>query len=231
MEKIRVIYLVLLILLPIVLKTQTNNVIIPVGRASVIDGITEESEWSDAACLDFSGGEFVKLKVSENALLIALKGKSGGICSLALGNSEKVRILHASSGLITADYTISEDGKWYCSDGFEEPMTNELIPFKRGNVRHGEDYRIANIDQFGWYSNLVEMNDPSEYEFMIRLDNIKTEELYLSIVFFQVKARTRLAKLPVSLNDDCLNQPLIAGTAASGLDFKPKSWVKLKIEK
>jgi len=204
------------------LSGQNSSLVVPEGAKPLVDGNIEPNEWDDSAKLPFCGGKSVFVLSADDTLYIALKGRSGGITSLALGNQDEFRILHASTGLITATYT-RYDGSWHLKNDFKGPLTEEGERFPRGNIRFTDDYKQAQLQQFNWYANLVDMGDPSETEYQVPLFGLRTEDVFLSIVFFQVRAEVKKAILPANLSDGCLNQELISGSAREGLQFNPGS--------
>jgi hypothetical protein len=173
--------------------------------------------------LPLYGGEKVLVQQNLDTLYIAIKGKSGGFSSLAIGNSNSFRILHSSTGLITAEYE-NQNNKWNLIHDFLGPKTSDGKEFARNEIRQSKAYRNANLDQFSWYANLIEMGPSSETEFAIPINSLPKENTYFSIAFFQIKAKTKIAKMPESLSDGCIDRELLSGSARNGMQFNPDTW-------
>ena len=208
--------------------SQNSCIDVPKGDKILIDGTINLKEWEKSYILPLHGGEFVKIQRFKDTLFIAVKGKAGGFCSLAIGNDNGFKILHSSTGLITAEYIILNDA-WKLVHDFKEPLNVNGKKYSRGSVRLTPEYRKSKLKQFGWYANLIEMGDYSETEYAIPLTELQQKKLFISVVFFQIKAEEKVAKLPSGLDDDCLNKELISGSARNGLQFKPNSWLQIKI--
>jgi hypothetical protein len=207
---------------------QGYQIIIPEGINPRIDGKIESKEWEKAIQVPMHGGKLVYFQKSEDTLYIAIMGETGGFTSLAIGNKDYFRILHSSTALITASYKRA-NGQWDLVHNFKSPKTNEGKHFPRNDIRFGSEYRKAQMDQFHWYANLVEMGPPSETEFQIPIADFENEKIFMSVAFYQVKAKVRMARLPSNLSDGCIDRELVSGSARSGLDFNPEKWVQLVV--
>ena len=148
---------------------------------------------------------------------------------LAIGNKDYFRILHSSTALITASFK-RENAQWDLVHNFKSPKTKEGDKFPRNDIRFASEYRRAQMDQFQWYANLVEMGSPSETEFQIPVRNFEKDKIFISVTFYQARAKVRMALLPSSLSDGCIDRELISGSARSGLEFYPEKWVQLLID-
>ena len=208
--------------------SQDKLIHVPQGNKIIIDGNIDSGEWEKSIKLPLFGGEYLRIQKYKDTLYVAVKGKAGGFCSLALGNEDGFRILHSSTGLITAEYIIINDS-WKLVHDFKEPLNVNGKKYSRGPVRLTPEYRKSKLKQFGWYANLIEMGDYSETEYAVPLTELQQKKLFISVVFFQIKAEEKVAKLPSRLDDDCLNKELISGSARNGLQFKPNSWLQIKI--
>jgi hypothetical protein len=176
--------------------------------------------------LPLIGGKGLLIKRSGSYLCVALKGVSGGIGSLGLCYGDTIRILHASTGLITANY-VNDGDRWHSVFGFRGPEVRLGEEYGRGEIRQSEEYRNANLLQFGWYANLVELGPPDEMEYLIDFAYQNPGAFRLSAVFFQVRADEKYAFLPAGLSDATLDHELIAGSARSELAFIPSQWQSL----
>jgi hypothetical protein len=208
---------------------QETAVTVPVGTAPIIDGTINETEWADAVRLPLHGGEALYLKRAGQQLYIAIRGAAGGIGSVCLGNRDSFRVLHASTGLITAAYERAEEG-WRLVHGFRGPRRETGERFARGEAGT-EPYLLAQLEQFGWVANLVEVGPGTDMEYRVDLASMTDSVIYLSVVFLQVRAPTRLAHAPTGLADASLDTELVAGGANDGLAFVPTSWLELRFSR
>ena len=208
---------------------QETVITVPVGTAPIIDGKIDDTEWADAVRLPLLGGEGLYLKRVGQQLYIAIRGAAGGIGSLCLGNTDSIRVLHASTGLITASYERVEAG-WRLVDGFRGPRRETGERFARGEAGT-EPYLLAQLEQFGWVANLVEVGPGTDMEYRVDLASMTDSVVYLSVVFLQARAPTRLAHAPTGLADASLDTELVAGGANDGLAFVPTSWLKLRFSR
>ncbi|MEN8008247.1 MAG: hypothetical protein ABFS42_14615, partial [Candidatus Krumholzibacteriota bacterium] len=148
-----------------------------------VDGIFSDEEWSDSLRLPLRGGRDLFAKRSGEYLCIGMQGASGGIGSLGLGVGDSIRILHASTGLITAGYKKSEN-MWVTGEGFRGPEVQPGVEYPRGEIRQSDQYRQANLSQFGWTANVVELGPPEEMEYIVRIGEAAGQRVWLSVVFF-----------------------------------------------
>ncbi|MCK5146150.1 hypothetical protein KAR48_05305 [bacterium] len=93
----------------------------------------------------------------------------------------------------------------------------------------GDEYRKSQIEQFGWYANLIEMGNHSEAEFEIPISSLPKGDLFFSVVFYQIKSNIKKVKVPKNLSDSMLNQELISGSARDNLNFMVETWFQLSI--
>jgi hypothetical protein len=166
------------------------------------------------------------LKRAGSQLYIAIRGAAGGISSVCLGDADSIRVLHASTALITASYERSGES-WRLVHGFRGPRQETGERFARGEVGRTESYRVAQLEQFGWVANVVDAGAATDMEFQVGLTAAAGSSVYMSVVFLQARARTRLARAPAALADASLDTELIAGTAHDSLAFVPTSWLEL----
>ncbi len=197
------------------------------GQAPVIDGTIQSDEWEDAVQVPLVGGEAVFLKISGRHLFVAVRGSSGGIGSLGLSTPDSLRILHASTGLITASFA-REENRWRLVHGFSGPKTQTGEPFGRGEERSTDGYRSTSLEQYGWTANIVDAGPPTDLEYQIQLNGLPRSRTRLAVVFFQVRAEVRMAHAPATLADDSLDRELISGSATDGLHFDTTGWLMLR---
>ncbi len=206
---------------------QGTVVQVPMGSVPTIDGTIHATEWEDAVRLPLRGGEGLYLKRAGRNLYIAIRGAAGGFGSVCLGNTDSIRVLHASTGLITASYE-HVGGSWRLVHGFRGPRRETGERFARGDVGRTESYRVAQLEQFGWVANVVEAGAGTDMEYQVELTAAAGSAIYMSVVFLQARARTRLAHAPAALADASLDTELIAGSAHDSLAFVPTSWLELR---
>lgn len=192
----------------------------------IIDGIIDNAEWQNSKKYPLQGGDSIFFKEVNDSLYIAIRGTSGGFSSLGIANKNLLKIYHASTGLITAEYKLVNN-KWQAVSDFKEPLMESGKPFPRNNERLSDNYKKVHFSQFNWYANLLDMGDATETEFCISKEALPDGELYLSLVFYQIKADQKMAIFPVTLDDDMLNIELIQGTAPSNLEFNIDNWISL----
>lgn len=223
----------LLTLQTIILSVIITNTFISEGiinnsnKLPVIDGKIEPNEWNNSGKYGLNGGDSIYIMYAEDTIFIAIKGKAGGFTSLGVANDENLKILHASTGLITAEYE-KEGSIWKRLYDFKEPEKKDGTSFPRNGQRLSENYKNVQMRSFGWYANLIEMGPVSETEYMITLSSIPKESKYLAIVFYQFKAQIQHATFPADLADDMLNQTLIAGSAPESLVFNVSNWFHIQ---
>ena len=205
---------------------QETQVDVPTGQAPVVDGTIQPDEWADAIRIPLVGGEAVFLKKSDRYLFIAVKGSSGGIGSLGLATPDSLRILHASTGLITADF-VRDGSRWRLVHRFRGPATPSGESFGRGEERSAGDYRLASLEQYGWTANVVDSGLPTDLEYQIRIEGLPRSRTNLAVVFFQVHADVRMAHAPANLADDSLDRELISGGVEGDLQFDTNGWLRL----
>jgi hypothetical protein len=206
---------------------QDTAVIVPAGGAPIVDGTIHDDEWEDAVRLPLHGGEALYLKRADGKLYIAIRGAAGGIGSVCLGNADRIRVLHASTGLITAAYERDGDA-WRLVHGFRGPRQATGERFTRGEAGRTEEYSAAQLEQFGWVANLVEAGTGTDMEYQVDLTAGAQSTVYMSVVFLQARAATRLARAPAELADASLDRDLIEGGANDKLVFMPTTWLELR---
>lgn len=219
---IRIVFLAFLALLP----AQEETIRVPSGSPPEIDGSISPEEWGDALRLPFSGGDAVFLKKSDGDLFIGVRGASGGFTSLGLAGPDSLRILHASTALITASYVRRGD-QWERDRDFTGPLNGEGLPFQRPAVRWSRTYMDSKYEQFGWTANLVELGVSTDSEFRIRVPDDPGDPLFLCVVMFQAQAATRIARAPEHLSDASVSVDLIQGSAGSSLAFDTSEWIRV----
>lgn len=216
----------LTLLLTTLQVVQEEPIYVPTGTEPHVDGSVALEEWADALELPLSGGGALFLKRSGADLFVGVRGNTGGFVSLGLASGDSLRILHASTGLITASYSRDVSG-WVSVHGFRGPLRADGTGFPRTEVRRTEAYQLACYDQFGWTSNVVELGPPSDFEFRIRVSERAPGPLWLSVVMYRVQGNPRIARAPASLGDAALNPELLQGTASARLAFDVASWMRL----
>lgn len=188
-----------------------------------IDGNIKNGEWTNASKYKLFGGDSIYFIKSNDTVFVALRGNSGGFTSMGFANDTNLKILHASTGLITAEYKKNGDD-WILLYDFKEPLKDDGKKYPRNEERLSENYKNSHLKQFGWYANLIEMGASHETEFLIPLSALPQGDLRFSVVFYQFKSTEKKARFPDNLDDGMLDQELISGTAKNGIKFKTKDW-------
>jgi hypothetical protein len=191
-----------------------------------IDGVINKLEWSKSIKYNLYGGDSLFFLKSNDTLFIAVRGNSGGFTSMGFSNGNQIKVLHSSTGLITAEYA-KNNNKWQLAYDFKDPRKKSGVKYPRNTERLGSDYKKSQEEQFGWYANLIEMGNPSETEFMIPISSLPNGDLYFSIVFYQINSNVKKAKFPKNLSDAMLNQELISGSAKNNMNFMVETWFNL----
>ena len=62
-------------------------------------------------------------------------------------------------------------------------------------------------------------------EYKLDLRGFEGDFVRLSVVFLQVRAKTKYAFAPSTLDDASLDEALIAGSAGDELNFEPTQWL------
>jgi len=204
----------------------TSEIQLPSGTLPEIDGVVSDSEWDDSLVLPLQGGKRLLVKRSGEYLCVAIQGAKGGIGSLGLSIGDSLRILHASTGLITAEY-VKSPSSWSRTSGFRGPEVEPGVEYARGEVRQGARYREANLVQFDWTANVAQLGPPEDMEYIVRLGEQTGHRIGLSVVFFQIKATRKYAVAPPGLSDASIDRALVAGTANAEMKFDPSEWLSV----
>ncbi|MFC1575060.1 hypothetical protein ACFL5A_00235 [Gemmatimonadota bacterium] len=205
---------------------QDEPVRIPPGTVPEIDGFLSPGEWDDALRLPFSGGEAVLLKESGGNLFVGVHGATGGFVSLGFGGQDSLKIFHASTALITASF-VRHGETWERTHGFTEALAEGGTPYPRSADRTSRGYMDAQYEQFGWTANVVTLGPPTDPEFKIRVSDHPLRATYLSVVMYQARAATRVARAPDMLEDASIDPDLLQGSAGPVLDFDPHGWIRV----
>ena len=110
---------------------------------------------------------------------------------------------------------------------FQGPRRVSGERFPRG-ARLWEQYREANLEQYGWTANVVDAGEVTDLEYQIEVTESTDTVLLMSVVFLQARAATRLAHAPAMLADASLDTELVAGSANDGLEFDPATWLAIR---
>jgi hypothetical protein len=202
------------------ISTYSQALEVPPGSKVLIDGIIEDKEWKDGLKTKLKNGQFIKVKHDQDFLYLCIRGDKGGFSSVGIEYNDKITILHSSTRLITAAYKKANDD-WILSSSFKA-LSNA--------VRNEPVNQEEQLNEFGWYANLVGQGKPEDTEFKISLDNLIEENVRLSVVFFQFRAKAKYAYAPDGLNDSSLNHNLIEGGKEDKLNFYPDIWFILKFK-
>lgn len=201
-----------------------DSVAVPVGEAITLDGHIEAGEWDDAVQLALSGGGVLFLKRSGPDVLLAIRSTAGGFASVGWLIADSLRILHASTGLISASYRPGLQG-WSRTRPFDGPVMADGGEFRRGVARQSVTYQVASYEQWGWTATVVDLPPPTEMEYRIRVSPGVSPRL--AVAFRQVRGEVATATHPTTLADAMLDPDLLQGTAPSVLDFRPETWTKV----
>jgi hypothetical protein len=98
----------------------TYTLEVPRGTAPTIDGTLEPDEWRDAAITSMDDGAELRWLVADGLLYLGVRRSGIGSVNLAASEGERVRILHSSAALGSAEYhRQGGDGVWRLERDFQ----------------------------------------------------------------------------------------------------------------
>jgi CubicO group peptidase (beta-lactamase class C family) len=99
---------------------------VPDIAAPRVDGVIEPNEWSGAVTTTMDDGSEVFWAHSAGDLYVAVETERGGSKNLLIAEADRIRILHSSAALGSAEYQLVEgewhlvrDFAWCCRDGID----------------------------------------------------------------------------------------------------------------
>jgi hypothetical protein len=198
------------------------------GSTPVLDGVMSADEWSDAARLEFIGGEGVYVKRDSDFLFVGLRAQKGGFASIGISKENTIRILHSSTATITALYESGVSDAWHLAHAFEsvDGTWDPGSPRPRPDTE-AEELKQRHLSTYSWLATTVSYGNPNEMEFQISLSLIEPGQSHISIVYYQHGGDVRFAHSPPGLSDGSLSQELVRGGSPETLDFRPESWTLL----
>jgi hypothetical protein len=185
----------------------------PTPSPLVIDGSIQPGEWDEAEHFTTSDGSDLYLLREGDLLYLAVDGSTtrtlGGNIFLAQG--ERVRIMHISAALGTAEY--HQDGEnWSIVRNFE--WKHRLSNNSEAALAERQVYQ----DQEGWSAPNANTGTPDHLEMQIELG---TKPNQMAISLFRSYSNTRLL-WPDGISDDA-GETFSDGLPAS-LDLDPNTW-------
>jgi hypothetical protein len=182
-----------------------------------VDGVVSGPEWAKAARVYLGDGGHALLQHNGTYLFIAFVGKRAGIGSVCTSSKDaKVRVLHASAALGTAEWA-KQDAKWQMARGFT--MTNR----DTGKSAAAQAERKQFLAKEGWFAN-TSVAGQAQREYQIRLDGRREIPLVLSFMSWITKKQYDLDVWPDTVFDGCAELDLAGGYTETEYAFEPESW-------
>jgi CubicO group peptidase (beta-lactamase class C family) len=132
-----------------------QNLAVPELAAPTIDGSIESGEWEGALTTTMDDGSQVSWLHAEGYLYVAIETESGGAKNLAVAEDGRIRILHSSAALGSAEYQMF-DGEWRLARDFEWCC--------RAGHEEAEDL----LADEGWTANITSTGPHEQVEFQVR---------------------------------------------------------------
>ena len=204
--------------------------VVPAGRAPVLDGKIETDEWRDAAVIARAGAgtpDEVQLlaKHAAGKLYLGVRVPRTAISTLALARDEKhVVVFHTSQALGSVDYTLDaavwkrgDDFTWRCKDAADTEVNRTE--------------RKEHLEQQHWYATTMKMG-VGQAEFALAAPFVEiaadgTTKVRLALSLFGAST----FRAPEKLADSVRNTSLQMGSAPAELAFAPKDWLVLRLER
>jgi len=204
-----------------ILISNAQTLKIPEGSSIKIDGIMEKEEWLDAAEQEFIGGKTILLQRDSKFLYLGIRGEKGGFASVCVLRGDTIDVYHSSMGLITAKY-VKENSKWVQVHEFRSEAQSRI-----GKLKNLEEKMELSIKEYGWFANTLQNGNTDEKEYIISLNNFRTNSISVSVVFFQHAGKIQFAHAPAGLSDGSMISDMVRGGNIKHLNFDPSTWMKI----
>jgi hypothetical protein len=206
-------------------QTAKNETIkLAAGKAVVIDGKIEETEWQDASAFELSGGGRVFLKHDGEFFYVGVRGLKKGWSHLYLsqGETANVSVLHASAALGMTLYAPDKSDLWQPANPFVWDLRDRAVTDETRRKM------AAHLAKNFWAANNVNMTDSSEIEFQVKPRSASDKTLYAAVVYASDAKNPQF--FPAALKDDTLKEELVYGQTPNDLKFDRRGWAKIILE-
>jgi hypothetical protein len=219
---IRRLYLIALLFVLAFIRCSTNNsIIIPIGRDIKIDGILEDSEWSDAWQGNLVNGGEVLFKHNNLNFFIGIRGVEMGWSHICVATPNQVLILHSSAALGAAIYQRTDQEFANPVDRFKWEMrdtTQSEVAVKA---------RASYLDKNNWVASTAWMGNPFEREYIIKNEIFREHDVKIAVLYASDEEHPDYYYWPTALSDDALNANLAFGKTPDSLTFRIEQWATL----
>jgi hypothetical protein len=195
-----------------------NSISIPEGSSVMIDGILEESEWSDAYQGEFGDESELFLMHKDGYLYLGIRGAITPVTSVCISTDSEVRILHSSAALGSGVYQQGDDG-WVLQQDFTWSNRDT------SDSPQAQADRKQHLTQEGWLASTGRMGASNEVEYQISMP-----AGLLQVAAAQISAPdySELSQWPADLEDACVNLQTLQGPLLETAEFKPDLWKYLQ---
>jgi CubicO group peptidase (beta-lactamase class C family) len=137
-------------------KREAPALEIPTLPAPTVDGTFAPGEWDGALQTTLDNGSVASWLHADGDLYVAVASEDGGAANLVIAEGNRIRFLHSSAALGSAEYELA-DGQWMLARDFE------------WCCRRTSDAAEADalFDAEGWLANITYTGPPGEVEFMV----------------------------------------------------------------
>jgi hypothetical protein len=198
--------------------------VVPFGRAPVIDGRVDEAEWAHAAVVPLDRGVRLRLLHDGARVYLAVSGLSPpaelGFACVVVAEPAQIHVLHASAKLGSAIYTAGADGRYH-------PQAKTY------------DWRSADVllrDE-GWMATTVGGQGPPQQEFALTYAalGLPDHPRPIAVGYFHVRpdatdpSQAGALVWPPGLDDAVADVQLLGGFNPESLTFTPSRWAVLQL--
>jgi len=195
----------------------TDPIIVPDGSVPIIDGTLSSDEWSDALSIPLNEDSTLFLKHAEGFLYLAVQATTMGVPSPLIVRDGEVYVLHASAALGTGIY-IQEEAEWALQQGFTWQCRTP------GFTTTAVAERDLFLEQEGWLGTIGYLGTPTEFEYLILLDE---EPLQMLFLFLETTNPFQVLSWPVSQDVAASYLEIITGPIPSEATFDLDTWAIL----
>ncbi|MBU0596452.1 hypothetical protein KJ567_07200 [Candidatus Bipolaricaulota bacterium] len=195
----------------------SDPVQVPCGTEPVLDGTIATDEWADAMTVELSPESMLFLKHSAGHLFLAIRAATMGVPSPLIVRGEEVHVLHASAALGTAIYA-EQDGTWRLTQTFEWRCRT------RGFAAAAIAERERFLAEEGWLGTIGYLGAPTEFEYMILLDE---EPVRMLVLFMEATDPIQLLSWPIPADEAGDYLEIITGPVPDEVAFDLDQWAVL----
>lgn len=190
---------------------------VPLGTEPILDGTIAADEWADAMTVELSPESTLFLKHSAEYLYLAFRATTMGVPSPLVVRGDEVQVLHASAALGTAIYA-QESATWRMQQAFEWQCRRQ--GFSTSAVAERERF----LAQEGWLGTIGYLGAPTEFEYMLLLDE---EPIRMLVLFMEAADPIQLLSWPVPADEASDYLEIITGPIPDEVTFDLDQWAIL----